>query len=181
LLDIVEGEVLGSKFIEELLTLVDRGEADNTALLKAERERLQAEVKNLVTAIAKGLARDTVADDIREREAQIAKLDVQLRAPRAARPDIDRLRDALHQRAAEWRETLRDEPKVARLLLRRMVGPLTPFDPADTTAFIEWEASVTPALLEGLAPIHDVASLPPASWNQITKWLRLLEALRRTS
>jgi len=32
------------------------------------------------------------------------------------------------------------------------------FDPADTAAFVEWETSITPAILEGLAPIQVVAS-----------------------
>jgi hypothetical protein len=50
-LDMVEGEVPGTRFIEELLALVDRGEADNSALLAAECERLQREVKNLVNAM----------------------------------------------------------------------------------------------------------------------------------
>ena len=52
-LGIVEGEVLGTRFIEELLALVDRGETDTTALLLADRERLGREVKNLIDAIAR--------------------------------------------------------------------------------------------------------------------------------
>ena len=42
------GEVLGTTFIEELLGLVDKGEADMSAQLEAERERLPREIKNLV-------------------------------------------------------------------------------------------------------------------------------------
>ena len=34
----VEGEIPGRRFIEELLALIDQGEADNTALLKAKRD-----------------------------------------------------------------------------------------------------------------------------------------------
>ena len=113
-------------------------------------------------------------------EAAKASVEARLRAPRQA-TNIDRLREALTQRAAERRATLREEPKVARLLLRRMVGPLTLFDPADTTAFVDWEASVTPALLEGLVPVHDVASPISASWNQLDGWLRQIEGLRRAA
>ena len=47
----------------------------------------------------------------------------QLRTPRQARSDIAKLRAALEQRAEEWKATLRAEPKVARLLLRRLIGP----------------------------------------------------------
>lgn len=63
------------------------------------------------------------------------------------------------QRAATWRATLRGEPKVARMLLRRLIGPLEMWDPAVPSAeWTDWESSLTPALLEGLAPIHVVAS-----------------------
>jgi hypothetical protein len=72
----------------------------------------------------------------------------------AGGPNIDKLREALTLRAAEWRKTLREEPKVARVLLRRLVVPLTLVDPEDFKAFIEWETSLTPAILEGLAPIY---------------------------
>ncbi|MGB2714164.1 MAG: hypothetical protein WBC51_08305 [Vicinamibacterales bacterium] len=61
-------------------------------------------------------------------------------------PKIDELRAALEQRAATWRETLRAEPAVARVLLRRLIGPLTMWDPTDPgEAWTEWEAALTPA------------------------------------
>lgn len=166
----VEGEVLGTRFINELLALVDRGEADNSALLTAERERLQREVSNLLDLVASGVSNETVAPKIREREAQIAKLDAQLRKPRPAQPNIDALRAALEERARAWRETLRAEPKVARLLLRRLVGPLTLSNPADFSAFVEWEASVTPALLEGLVSIQILASPPGTARMRAVGW-----------
>ena len=65
----------------------------------------------------------------------------------------------LIQRAEQWKADLRTEPKVARLLLRRLVGPLTLWNAAEPSAeWIEWETSVTPASLEGLTPIQVVAS-----------------------
>ncbi len=166
-LDMVEGEVLGTRFIEELLTLVDSGEEDNTAQLKAERDRLQQEVQNLVNSIAAGVPADTVAPAIKDRQRQIAKLETQLRQPRPVQPKIDELRAALEQRAAEWRQTLRAEPKVARLLLRRLIGPLTLTDPSDHAAFDEWATFVTPALLEGLGLYNLLASptgFEPVFW-----------------
>ena len=45
-LDMVEGEALGTKCIEELLALVDKGETDQTERLTADRDRLQREVSN---------------------------------------------------------------------------------------------------------------------------------------
>lgn len=159
-LEMIEGEVLGTSFIEELLRLVDQGDHDRAAMLAAERDRLKGEVSNLLDLAASGVSADTLAPKVREREQRIATLDAQLRTPQPALPNVDRLRDALHQRAAAWKGELRSEPKVARLLLRRLVGPLTLWDAATPSAeWIEWEASITPALLEGLAPaIQAVAS-----------------------
>lgn len=154
-LDLVEGEVLGGRFIEELLVLVDRGE-DPSVRLTADRDRLRVEVERLVGSIAAGVPADTVAPAIKERAAEIATLDVQLRTPRQAPPNIERLREALMQRAEQWRVTLRAEPQVARMMLRQLVGPLTLWDA--TAADVQWETTATAALLDGLAPIQVVAS-----------------------
>lgn len=88
-----------------------------------------------VHVAASGVAADTLAPKIRERELEIAKLEARLRLPRPARLDLERLRDALYQRAEQWKADLRAEPKVARVLLRRLVGPVELCDPNDTTTF----------------------------------------------
>jgi len=49
------------------------------------------------------------------------------------------------------------------------------------SAWVEWEASASPALLEGLAPIHVVASLSIPSWNQIAGFLESMRQLRDSS
>ena len=167
-LDMVEGEVLGTKFIEELLSLVDKGVSDNVALLMADRDRLRGEIANLVDAVAKGLSRETVIADIRERELEISRLEVRIRTPKH-QPNIERLRDALHQRATEWRAMLRAEPKIARLLLRRLIGPLELYDASkpefQMPDFIKADIALTTGLMDGLAElptpaIQDVASPP---------------------
>jgi hypothetical protein len=165
----VEDEALGRQFIDELLSLVDRGEADTASQTEAERERLRAEVSRLVASIAAGVPAESVAPAIRDREREIARLDVRLRQPRPVVPKVDDLRAALEGRAAGWKQTLRGEVAVARVLLRRLIGPLTMADdPTDHRAFDEWVATLTPALLEGLGvAIHDVASpagFEPAFW-----------------
>lgn len=66
-----------------------------------------------------------MAPAIKERELAIARLDVQLRRPRREQPNIEKLRGALQQRAKQWKKDLRSEPKIARMVLRRIVGPLT--------------------------------------------------------
>jgi hypothetical protein len=140
-----------------LLALVDKGDRDNSALLIAERDRLQREIDNLLD-----LAAETIAPKVRERQA---KLEQQLKVPRQAPPNLERLREALLQRAEEWRAELRAEPHVARLLLRRLVGPLKIWDAAEEG--IAWEAAPKAELLDGLAPIHVVASptgFEPVFW-----------------
>jgi hypothetical protein len=127
--------------------------------LTADRERLQVEVDRLVASIAAGGPAAAVAQLIRDDHAAIAKIDARLRMPRFVQPRVDELRAALEQRSAEWRQTLRSEPVVARLLLRRLITPLEMWDPAaPSDGWMEWEASSTPALLEGLGTYTGMAS-----------------------
>jgi hypothetical protein len=51
---------------------------------------------------------------IRERDAEIARLEVRLRAPRRAAPNIEKLRDALTQRAAEWKAKRAGAPMITK-------------------------------------------------------------------
>ncbi len=113
-------------------------------------------------SVAAGVPADSVAPGIRQRETEIAHLEVRLRAPRKEAPNLEKLREALEQRAAEWRQTLRSEPKVARLLIRRLIGPLELYDASlpqwQMPDFIKADCVVKTGLIDGLAEIHDVAS-----------------------
>ena len=121
--------------------------------------------------------------DVRPRLVAIRrrKLESELRTRKRTPTDRDRLKAALEQRAKEWKRELRGEPRIARLVLRRLVAPIVLHDESKRPAFVEWEAQPTVGLLDGLAPPIWLASLMPASWNQITEWLRLLEGLRHAS
>jgi hypothetical protein len=85
------------------------------------------------------------------------------------------------QRAAEWKQTLRTEPRVARLLLRRLIGPIELYDASkpewQMPDFIKADAEVKTGLIDGLAEIQCGAPMP-ASWNQIASWLKQLDAVR---
>jgi hypothetical protein len=150
----IEGEILEATFIEELLAMLDQTDADNVRLLTRDRDRLRGEIQNLVGSIAlgKGAQPEALAQAIRDRELEVARIEVRLRAPRHA-PDVERLREALTQRAQEWRATLREEPKVARLLLRRLIGPLVLHDESKRPDFIEAVAEVKAGLIDGLAEL----------------------------
>jgi hypothetical protein len=157
----IEGEVLGTRYIEELLALAENYRADDpTGRLTAERDRLRAEIDRLLDSIALGISAQTIAPKVRAKEDEIARIEAQLRVPRAAPPNVERLRAALEQRAEAWRRELRAEPKVARVLLRRLVGPLTLWNDSERRDWIpavhpdeviSWRAEVKAAgMLEGL-------------------------------
>ena len=151
-LTMCEGSLLGTKFIEELLAMVDQGQVEDTSRLAAERERLRGEVENLVRSIAAGVPPETIAPSIRRAEQETARIEARLRAPRVEVPWIEELRAALLQRAEDWRKTLRSEPQVARVLLRRLIGPLVLHDESTMPDFIKADAEVQAGLLDGLAP-----------------------------
>jgi hypothetical protein len=108
--------------------------------------------------VASGVSADTIAPKVREREAETAKLDVQLRAPRRVPPDMARLKAALEQRRKQWKKELRAEPSVARLMLRRLVGPLTLWDESERPEWVRFTTAPKAELLDGLAPTLLVAS-----------------------
>ena len=151
-LDMLEGDVLGTKFVEELLSMVDQGQMEGRSRLAADRERLRGEVENLIRSIAAGVPAETVAPGIRARELEISRLEVRLRAPLPEAPRIDELRAALLQRAEDWRMTLRKEPHVARVLVRRLIGPLVLYDECTRPDFIKADAVVRLGLLDGMVP-----------------------------
>jgi len=143
-LSVVEAIALDPDTIEELLSLVDKGEVDQTDRLTADRDRLQQEIANLVSSIAAGVPATTVAPAIKIRESEIAKLERQLNAPRPMAPNIEKLRAAMTHRAAEWTRDLRGDTSIARMVLRRLIGPLTLYNPAKKSAeWIEWDAAFT--------------------------------------
>jgi site-specific DNA recombinase len=164
-LSIVEGEVLGTRFIRELLTMV-KDAPDQTAWLAAERDRLQTEVDRLVASIAAGVPAETVAPLVNERQSAIRKLQARLRVPRPPQLEHERLRAALDQRAKEWKRDLRAEPRVARLVLRRLVGPITLHDESARPEWIKWEAAPTTELLAGLATLEGTSptGFEPVFW-----------------
>jgi hypothetical protein len=70
-------------------------------------------------------------------------------------------------RAKQWKKELRAEPEFARLVLRRLVGPLTLWDESERPDWIRFETTPTTELLSGLAPTRLSASptgFEPVFW-----------------
>ena len=166
MLSIIEEELLCTGFIKELLSLV-KDAPDETTWMTAERDRLQVEHDRLIASIAAGVPADSVAGLVQEKAEAITRLARKLSIPRPKRLDHERLRAALEKRSAEWKRDLRAEPTVARMVLRRLVGPLTLWNEAERPDFVEWKANPKTDLLDGLAPTLDVASptgFEPVFW-----------------
>jgi hypothetical protein len=164
-LEIVADEVLCKAFVKELLALVKHA-PDETMWLTAERERLQKEIDRLVASIASGVPPETVAPLIQTKRSEIRKLERRLNAPRGPRLDHDQLRAALEQRIKEWKAQLCKEPSVGRLLLRRLVGPITLFEEAPE--WCRFETVPRAELLDGLTP-----TLEGTSPNGVEDFYRL--------
>lgn len=158
-LDIVAEEMLGTRYVDTLLSMVQDVQ-DMSAQWQLERTRLQGEISNLVDSLALGIRTETIAPKILQREQELERIEAKLRVPRPSRPDIDKLRRALLDRAEGWREELRAEPKIARLVLRRLVGPLTLWDQSDRPEWCQWEASAKIGILDGL-----VSSVNNLTWG----------------
>jgi hypothetical protein len=123
-LDQVEGEMMSPRFVDQLVRLtVDT--PDENDRLAAEREDLLGQKERLVRSLASGVSAEDVAPVLKEINGRIAKIEAALRRPKPVVMNKARLRAALEQKIADWREVLRGEPRVARLLLRRLIGPIT--------------------------------------------------------
>ena len=123
---------------------------------------MTTEISNLMDLVAAGVPASTVAPKIRERERELGAINLQRQTPRRVPTDLDALRTALTLRATEWRDTPRSEPQIARLLLGRLIGPLTLWNSVEPSdEWVQWEANTMTELLAGLVPpssIHLVAS-----------------------
>lgn len=144
ILSVIEGEVLDPNYVDALLAQIDHAPDEGA--------RLRAEIGRLVALVAAGVASDTVSNEIRQREQQVRTLDARLRQPRPCAPDRAALRTMLLERADQWRTELRSEPRLARLLVRALMNPLTLHDDATRPDFIpRWQAETKPAgLCDGL-------------------------------
>ena len=146
----IEHDFLHPRLIAELLRLVDTGAEKEVARLEEDRDRLQGEIDNLVKSITAGVPADTVAPAIRERQVQLSRVEVTLRTPRPETPDLDTLRAVLEHRVTDWKREIRGELKVARMLVRRLIGPVTLHEEPAPDYIARWEAETdVTALFDG--------------------------------
>jgi hypothetical protein len=158
----IEGEVLGTRYINQLLDLVDTA-PDRSAGMQAEKARLQTEIDHLVESVAAGMPQDAIISKVRANTDAIAELDRKLRIPRPPRVDVEDLRSALEQRAKDWKRKLRQKPEIARMVLRQCVGPITLWDDTERPEFLKWTTTPKTDMLNGLAQVPQAPTLVGAA------------------
>jgi hypothetical protein len=87
--------------------------------------------------------------------------------------------EELTTRVTEWRSLLEQQSGDTNRLLRQvLVGKVT-MTPGEDGYRFKGTGTVQP-IVAGLVP-HNLASLMPASWNQIAAWLRQIDGLRQAA
>ena len=146
---------------------------------------MRREIDNPVASLAAGVPADTIAPAIRARTAALAQLETALATPPPAKVNLDRLRTVLTDQAEAWTAELREEPKIARLLVRRLVGPMTLTDSQDFSGLVDWEATVTPDILDemlrGSPLVHDGQKIGVPNASQLEPNCSVAPTNRRAS
>ncbi len=125
-LDAIEQTLLDAGVFADVLDVaVARLDQDRptASQLTAERERLQRETMNLVSALAVGGDVPSLLAEIQTRDARIAALDRALSGPAV----LDRagLRRALDAKLQDWRRLLRSRPTHGQTVIRQLLdGPI---------------------------------------------------------
>jgi hypothetical protein len=120
ILGVIEGQVLAPTFVDRVLESAYPPAADPT-VLQTERAQLTQQINNLTSAIAAGGQMEELVAALKDRKRRFTALDASLRADM---PDRTRLRAAIEQRVADWRDVLRAEAPQGRQVLRQILGPI---------------------------------------------------------
>jgi DNA invertase Pin-like site-specific DNA recombinase len=122
ILNVIDGEVLTSAFIELVLDTVFVPDDTDRPALESEAAQMQTEISRLI-ALARSVG------DIPEVAAELKTANLRLReVQRRLAPqehhNREELRAALEQRVADWRRVLRTNPAQGRQVLRHLVGEI---------------------------------------------------------
>lgn len=144
----LEDDVLSPRAVERVLASLETGPADDRKRLEAERDTARAERDRLVGSIAAGVPAGSVAPAIKEREDQIARLDARLAIAPPEAVDRAAMRKLLKGTVADYSVRLRENPEVARLVLRQLLpAPIVPprQDNVEVPEYIlKWKAGLVP-------------------------------------
>jgi hypothetical protein len=140
---------------------------------------IEQELGNLTAAVAAGGDVGTLVAAIKERERR--RDAIRREAARAAtpKPVAADLRRELAALSKDWRRLLADRPTKRRAALTTVIKGRLRVETVDGKIRVSGEGTLEPVLSTGLR--QNLASLMPASWNQIGSWLNRLDALRRAA
>jgi hypothetical protein len=142
------------------------------------------ELDRLTTAIVTTGPVPALLDAIRDRERQRETLTRELAGLQAAGQHIDwtKVESDLRAKLADWQGLLqRHVPQARQILKKLLAGPIQ-FSPVREAGqrYYTFRAPIgLDRLIAGtVGCATTVASLMPASWNQIVPWLRQIDGLR---
>ena len=196
-MDVLDAEVLATlqddvcrpAVIEEAIRLAieelsPARQQNARAGIEEELSAVRRECDRLAEAIGRGGPLDALLDRLAERQARRMALEGELVARAAERPSVslDGLERTLRAKLADWRGLLQRNVAEGRAVLRTLlIEPLkfTPVIDGRRRGYAFEGAIALDRLLAGVVELPPmVASLVPASWNQISTWLRTIDELR---
>jgi hypothetical protein len=87
----------------------------------------------------------------------------------------------LRECLADWRSLLHEHPPRARALLKQLIVGRLQMTPHREEGYYTFNGTGTLLpVIAGAVP-QSVASLMPASWNQVVRWVRAIDELARTA
>jgi hypothetical protein len=131
-LRLFENEVLAYDTVDKTLD-AEVADAGNIAAererVQAELQGVQAEIDRLVTALAAGVAVDSITTGLKERESAKQALNARLEHldGRARAAQVDR--QALRATLTDWKKKISENPVVARQVLSRLLTERIAFHP----------------------------------------------------
>ncbi len=145
----------------------------------------EAALARLTQAIAEGGSMPTLVQAIRDQERRHQAIRGELAdlvRPRVVPLNVAELKARVLEKAEEWRALLRKHAPIARQMIRKLVEGRIVFTP-DREAGL-YRAHVPGTLgnfFSGIVQPLAMASPICASWNQLDRWLRQVERLRRAA
>jgi site-specific DNA recombinase len=186
LLDDVLDSTIVTEAVDEAVRLLQEGApAPRLDAIHAELETVERERGRLVSAIAAGGALDGLLQALQAREARRQELEASRAALRAQRhvkaSEVARVREQLIELAGSWRRVLVDDGPNARPIVSSLLVGRVTITPKATKQWVLSGAGTLVGLFERVIVPFGMASLTPASWNQIAAWLKQIEAVRQVA
>lgn len=202
----LEADALDPRIVATIIDMVfaqlsPANAQSNVAALKRDLRVLDGKIANLTAAVEGGAAIEPLIAQLRDRQQERERLIAAIGAAQAV-DQIHMDRAAVEARVqaqvASWRALLTESVEDGRTLLREVLsGPLVftpegegyrfgaPVATGELIAGAVSEGAQQVASLGGGVQVgagaHKVASLMPASWNQIASWLDEVDGLRHAA